>query len=476
MASDKLKGWLLSPEATTSPLDAVEREVESCGREVLRLMLQAHMQARGTGDIGPRIVATGEDGASLGRGRVHERKVATVVGVIAVDRTSYGVEGRESVHPLEESAVLPERRYSYELQRRVVLGAVQGPFDEACKRVSEATGVAMPKRSAETLVREAARDFEAFYEQRVAQPAALTGPILAAAVDCKGIPMVKPETALRVVRRGKGEKANKKRMATVAAVFTQQPRVRTPEDVVESLFGPKLRIVGEDASPRPKTPRPEHKRVWASVAKSKDDVIAEVAAEVERRDPAREKIRVGLTDGERALQTRTSKAVGGITLILDIIHAIEKLWKIAYFFHPEGSDEAVAWVRARALRLLQGGVSQVVKGLAKSATARRFTGEKRKTIDGVRAYFRRNRSRMRYHEYLRDGLPIASGAVEGACRNLIKDRMERSGMRWTIDTAEALVKLRAAYLSSDFEEYWRFHVDAEHRRLHPEGRWRVVEK
>ena len=79
MASDKLKGWLLSPEATTSPLDAVEREVESGGREVLRLMLQAHMQARGTGDIGPRIVATGEDGASLGRGRVHERKVATVV-------------------------------------------------------------------------------------------------------------------------------------------------------------------------------------------------------------------------------------------------------------------------------------------------------------------------------------------------------------------------------------------------------------
>lgn len=476
MASDKLKGWLLSPEATTSPLDAVEREVESCGREVLRLMLQAHMQARGTGDIGPRIVATGEDGASLGRGRVHERKVATVVGVIAVDRTSYGVEGRESVHPLEESAVLPERRYSYELQRRVVLGAVQGPFDEACKRVSEATGVAMPKRSAETLVREAARDFEAFYEQRVAQPAALTGPILVAAVDCKGIPMVKPETALRVVRRGKGEKANKKRMATVAAVFTQQPRVRTPEEVVESLFGPKLRIVGEDASPRPKASRPEHKRVWASVAKSKDDVIAEVAAEVERRDPAREKIRVGLTDGERALQTRTSKAVGGITLILDIIHAIEKLWKIAYFFHPEGSDEAVAWVRERALRLLQGGVSQVVKGLARSATARGFTGEKRKAIDGVRAYFRRNRSRMRYHEYLRDGLPIASGAVEGACRNLIKDRMERSGMRWTIDTAEALVKLRAAYLSSDFEEYWRFHVDAEHRRLHPEGRWSVVEK
>ena len=476
MAADKLKSWVLSSEATAASLETVEREVEVRGREVCRLMLQAHMQARGTGDVGPRIVTTDEERAELERGRAHERKVATVVGVIAVERTSYGAASRESMHPLDESAVLPERRYSYELQRRVVLGAVQGPFDEACARVSEASGVAMPKRSAELLVREAARDFDAFYAERVAPPAAETGPILAAAVDCKGIPMVKPELALRVVRRGKGEKANKKRMATVAAVFTQQPRVRTPEEVVESLFDPKPRVVGNDALPKPKVPRPERKRVWASVEKSKDDVIADVAAEVERRDPLREKVRVALTDGERALQTRTAKAVVGSTLILDVIHAIEKLWKIAYCFHPEGSNEAVAWVRERALRLLQGGVSQVIKGLGKSATARSFTGAKREAIDAVRGYFRRNRSRMRYHEYLRAGLPIASGAVEGACRNLIKDRMERSGMRWTIDAAEALVKLRAVYLSGDFEEYWRFHVDAEHRRLHPEGRWRVVEK
>jgi len=114
--------------------------------------------------------------------------------------------------------------------------------------------------------------------------------------------------------------------------------------------------------------------------------------------------------------------------------------------------------------------------MGKSATARGLTGQKRKTVDEVRRYFYRNRRRMRYHEYLRDGLPIASGAVEGACRNLIKDRMERSGMRWTIDTAEALVRLRATYLSGDFEEYWRFHVECDQQRLHPRWRWRVVEK
>jgi hypothetical protein len=54
---------------------------------------------------------------------------------------------------------------------------------------------------------------------------------------------------------------------------------------------------------------------------------------------------------------------------------------------------------------------------------------------------------MRYHDYLASGWPIASGPVEGACKNLIKDRMERSGMRWTEQMAEAIVQLRAIYLS-----------------------------
>ena len=86
---------------------------------------------------------------------------------------------------------------------------------------------------------------------------------------------------------------------------------------------------------------------------------------------------------------------------------------------------------------------------------------------------------MRYDQYLQEGLPIASGAVEGACKNLVKDRMERSGMRWTEDSAEAMLKLRAAYLSGDFAEYWAFHVKRDQQRLHPCGSWRpmnVVQK
>jgi len=99
-----------------------------------------------------------------------------------------------------------------------------------------------------------------------------------AAVDGKGIPMIKPQGRQRALRRTKGQKANRKKMATVAAVFTRAPWIRTPEQVVESLFG-------RDPSPQnPPPPRPEHQRLWASLTQGKDTVMGEVAAEVLRRE------------------------------------------------------------------------------------------------------------------------------------------------------------------------------------------------
>ena len=131
-------------------------------------------------------------------------------------------------------------------------------------------------------------------------------------------------------------------------------------------------------------------------------------------------------------------------------------------------------MKQRALRLLQGDVSQVVKGMRQSATKRGLRGQKKKTVETTAAYFYRNRDHMRYDEYLRKGWPIATGVVEGACKNLVKDRMERSGMRWTPEMAEAMLQMRATYLSDDFEEYWAFHVQCEHERLHPTDHWSPV--
>jgi len=396
------------------------------------------------------------------------RKLVTIFGEIRISRVGYGKRHKISIHPLDEQLQLPGRRYSYELQRRLVKKAVQGPFDEAIEALYEATGAKIPKRTAERIVIEASKDFDSFYASRQGDDGKETGPILVGSVDCKGIPMIKSELATKKVRRTKGQKAQKKKMATVAAVFTQRPRIRTPEEVVESIFNPEE----FRKKNRNKAVKPERKRVWASLTAGKDAFINDVDEEMNRRDPDGKKVHVVVTDGERALQKRVLRIIDDVTLVLDLLHVLEKLWIVGHVLYGEGSEKAENFVRERVLRILKGEVSQVVKGIRLTVTKRKLKANKQKKLNGVADYFYRNRPRMCYDDYLAKGLPIASGSVEGACKNLIKDRMERSGMRWGREMAESMVKMRAAYLSGDFDEYWQYHLEQDQERLYPKNRWK----
>ena len=469
---NSLEKWLYSEEASQMSLRDVELGEELRGRELLRLLLQAHIECRGDGDIGAAIQVFKDDNSDeitlYTHKRMHCRNVVTIFGKVCVRRMGYGMDGKTSIHPLDEQLQLPTRIYSYELQRRLVKRAIQGPFDEAIDALYETTGVRVPKRSAEEIVIDASIDFDSFYATRKSVGECKSGPILVGSVDCKGIPMVKSELASRRVRRRKGQKAQKKRMATVAAVFTQRPYFRTPEDVVASLFN----LEEECGKKRKKDHRPERKRVWASLEAGKDAFISDVYKEMNRRDPQCKKLRVVVTDGERALQRLVNSIMGGIILILDFLHVLEKLWASGHALYGEGSSEAKKFVQERALRILREGVSQVVKGLRQIVTKRKLKGNKQKKLLEVANYFYRNKSRMCYNDYLDQGLPIASGSVEGACKNLIKDRMERSGMRWTARMAEGMVKMRATYLSGDFDKYWDYHVTREQERLYPKNYWK----
>jgi hypothetical protein len=469
-----LESWLCSDACQRLGLLAIEREIECRGQEVHRLLLQEHIDRRGTGDVGVALCVGSPEGSTVfyTHKRLHVRSLITLFGEISIARTGYGRRGHRSFHPLDAELQLPARIYSYEVQRRVVKAAVQGPFDEAIGLLADMNGIELPKRSAEQIVLDACVDFESFYAQRRGSVCAVEGAILVGAIDCKGIPMVKATRAEKAVRLGKGKKRQKKRMSTVAAVFCQIPEVRTPEEVIESLFATAERVGGEPRQPRS---RPIDKRVWASLVAEKTIFITDVREEMLGRDSGRQHPWVNLTDGERALQRRVCELFEDTTLVLDFFHALEKVWKAAHALHPEGSEQAERFVRTRLLRILRGQVSQVVKGLRQMVTKRKLTGTKRKTLLDVAAYFYRNRSRMRYDLYLANGWPIASGSVEGACKNLVKDRMERSGMRWTPAMAEAMLQMRAIYLSGDFDEYWDFHVREDQRRLYP-GLWTVVEE
>ena len=467
-----------SKEAQMKTHSELERDLEKMGRELMRKLLQEHLESRGPGQSAQPV--KGSDGVERPRVRIQERKLETIFGTVSVERAGYGQEGSQSLHPLDAELNLTDKRYSLELCRRVAEESAKNSFDETFESIGKITAGHVPKRQIEELVRVAARDFDAFYEMRQAQPdVEQTGPILAMSVDGKGVVMLMEDLREQTrkaakarkhkmgARLSKGEKKNAKRMATVATVYTSAPLVRDPQEVVS----------GTNASCGPPRPRPEKKRVWASLEKTPEEVIEKVFEEASCRDPEHHKSWVALVDGNKTqihILRRMAKEKGiDLTIIVDVIHVIEYLWDAGRAFHPETCVELEIWVRDRLLEILRGKAGYVAGGMHRSATLRSLTPEKRKPVDACAGYLLSHAPYLKYNHYLAQGFPIATGVIEGACRHLVKDRMEVTGARWSLAGAEAVLRLRALRSSHDFDEYWTFHETREyernHRALYPNG-------
>ena len=466
---EHIVGYLDSEEAAAMSHSELERELEAKGRELMRLLLQEHLNRRGPGRCEDAV--TGADSVKRTEQRKHDRKLETVFGTVTVNRVGYGHEGFDSLHPLDAELNLPDEKYSLELRRRVAEHAAKTSFEDTVRSVARYTGAVVAKRQVEELVGRAAVDFDAFYQLRHGVAAA--GPILAVSVDGKGIVMrtedlreqtrkaAEARTQKMGKRLSKGEKKNAKRMATVAAVYTIDPLVRTPEQVVADT-GSRLA--------RAKRPRPEQKRVWASVEKPPEQIIAQVFGEARQRDPTGEKTWVALVDGNkpqiRHLRKMARKEKIDLTIVVDIIHVIEYLWKAARVFYPESGPDLENWVSHRLIEILRGKAGLMAGGMRRSATRQKLAADVRKPVDICAGYLLNHSAYLRYDRYLAQGLPIATGVIEGACRHLVKDRMDVTGARWSLNGAEAVLRMRALCSSGDFDEYWRFHEACEYKRTH----------
>ena len=147
-------------------------------------------------------------------------------------------------------------------------------------------------------------------------------------------------------------------------------------------------------------------------------------------------------------------------------HVLERLWAVAHCFHAEGSDGAKRFVECRLRDLLQGRVGDVLSGLRKRLRAEKLSGPRREVVRSAVEYLTNNRQHMRYDEYLAKGYPIGSGVAEGACRHLVKDRMEQTGMRWTVEGAQAMLHVRALYLNDQWGAFLEYRIEREQTRLY----------
>ena len=155
-----------------------------------------------------------------------------------------------------------------------------------------------------------------------------------------------------------------------------------------------------------------------------------------------------------------------VTVILDIIHVVEYVWKAGRVFHREGSPELTHWAWTRVRSILEGKATRVAASMRRAATVAGFSKDTRKPVDKCADYLVKYAPYLHYDRYLAAGYPIATGVIEGACRHLVRDRMELTGARWRLVGAEAVLKLRALRASGDFDAYWDFHEAREYERNH----------
>jgi hypothetical protein len=204
--------------------------------------------------------------------------------------------------------------------------------------------------------------------------------------------------------------------------------------------------------------------------KTPDEVIGEAFREARRRDPEGRKRWVALVDGNETqidiLRKLFRKEGYHALIVLDFIHVAERVWKAGLDFYQEGSAELEAWVGKRLLGILQGRTGHVAAGMRRSATLQELDEQARQRVDACADYLLKYKPYLHYDLYLKMGLPIATGVIEGACRYLVKDRMDRTGARWSLKGAESVLRLRALRTSGDFDVYWRFHEEQEYLRNH----------
>lgn len=349
----------------------------------------------------------------------------------------------------------------------------------------------MGKQQLLELAARVAVDFDAFYASRAhsstghereagsntgAQAGEVEGgdekpKVLVLSADGKGIVMrpeaLRAQTAKAAARASpklksrlsKGEKANRKRIAEIGAVYEIKPVPRTAAQVLtptDQKTGPP--------------PRAKDKWVTASIVQDAARVIGDIFSEAERRDPDHQRTWVCLVDGnnhqiDRIKQEAKARKIK-VTILIDLIHVLEYIWSACWCFFDEGDPNAEKWVHDKALAVLDGKAGIVAASIRRKATTLKLDPQQRKNADRTATYLLNKAPYLNYPTALQAGWPIATGVIEGACRHLVKDRMDITGARWGLNGAEAILKLRALRTNNDLDDYWTYHRAQEHQRVH----------
>lgn len=451
-----------------TPIDKVERELVEDLRMLGRSALEAFIERQGDGDIGQTFEHEGQTLRRLAemlRGRYF-----SAFGPIAIKHYGYATRPTQKVvlQPLAVRLALPESDYSYVLQRWDGILSVNNSYSEVSKQLEELLGIVQSTRSLTGICANMAQYARKFQASQKAPLPENEAELLVVTSDCKGIPMRRAdgEKKPKKKRLGKGEKHGTKRMACVGGIYTIARFERSVDDVLDDIHRERSRA---------DRPVPQNKRLRANLTRTvngrelnaKDATFSWLRHEADQRNPHGKKTVICIMDGETKLWEKQREIFPEAVGVLDLFHAMEHLWPCVYRFEAENTPEAARLFEKQLRAILEGRIGRVIGAFRQMTKKRRLKRSELEKLECHLGYFENNRVHMKYDEYLMQGYPIGSGVVEGACRHLVKDRMERTGMRWCIDGAQCIQDLRAVYLNDDWDAFQVYMIRHEQNRLHP---------
>jgi hypothetical protein len=476
--AEQLEAGIREAAREGKSLYEVEKDTLERVLQIGYVAIEQLLVLQGDGDLGESVVAA--DGRRLERSEEPaDRPLRTVFGEHTIQAYVYAAGAHEAIElrPVDARLSLPPGRCSYFFEEFSQYFCVDQAFGQASRGLATVLRQEVSVDTLEHINQRMGGQAETFLDGLPTPPAQEEGALLVFTADGKGVPLVKAD-AERVPAFDKAERPGNRRMATLAAVYTIEPYVRTAEQIVAALFR-------DDRGQRPKDkdrPQPRFKHVTARFTSMREDPDGEqwesngtieafcwAEEQINARRRAGQKV-LRLMDGQASLWETADNCLSvppeDTVDILDILHVSSYVWRAAKVFYPHWEHQE-AFARDRLLRILQGDVCGVIGGLRQMATKRGLKGKRLAEIATVCGYFEKHAHRMQYDEYLAAGYPIATGVIEGACRHLVKDRMERSGMRWRLAGAQAMLHVRAVYQSSYWDGFHQDRMAREQPQYHP---------
>jgi hypothetical protein len=482
MQITEIKDFIIQSARDGSTVTAVERELYRKVFEVGFQALKGFFDLHGNGDIGESLVMP--DGHEVKRlDDLRQKNYRSVFGTIILNRAVYGTRQKCKLEciPLDAKLQLPQSEQSHVLQEISQFICMEMSYKKGKEAIERFLPIKVTIDTLERTTRDQSNTVSDYREIKPTPDHDEEGELLIVTADSKGIPIKQqlPSEEIKIEEHQfkKGPKPGRKRMAVVGAVYSIDRYVRNPEEIVQALFRENNTNNNQKMNTDKNRPVPENKEIIAHLDTEVDGVQKLASDQTfqylskqacERFDKIEQEL-IFLIDGQPSLWEQKKKYFGSRTgiEILDLLHVNGYLWDIANLIHPDDKCSQIKFMKNRLLKILQGDIGRVMGGFQQTATKLNFSKTKKEKLDKICNYFRKNKKRMRYDLFLEKGYPIATGIIEGACRHYIKDRMERSGMRWTMSGAQAMLDMRSIFINGDWAEFQNFRVKKEAEILYP---------